>query len=151
MRVARAVANLAIGGVLAVALAVLGGTAAMAEEPTTFVPSATQTIEVVPGEAVTITVELVEDQSATNDNVDVAVTEVTTDVTTAALRCGENVTYGDDTYFTLTYYNCSSVSIKLKPDYFFVDGTCKVVKPYGSASWIIRVTVANYYAGMVSC
>jgi hypothetical protein len=151
MRVARDVANLAIGGVLAAALAVFGGTAAMAEEPATSVPSATQSIEVVPGEAVTITVELVEDQSATNDNLDAAVTEVTTDVTTAALRCGENVTYGDDNYFTLTYYNCSSVSIKLKPDYFFVDGTCKVVTPYGSTSWIIYVNVGNSYIKMISC
>ncbi|TFD72737.1 hypothetical protein [Cryobacterium gelidum] len=98
MRVARAVAKLAIGGVLAV----FGGTAAMAAELAKSVPSATQSIEVVPGEAVTITVGLVEDQSATNDNLDAAVAEVTTDVTTAALRCGENVTYGDDSYFTLT-------------------------------------------------
>ncbi|WP_104131237.1 hypothetical protein [Cryobacterium sp. M91] len=128
-----------------------GGTAAMAEEPATFVPSATQSIEVVPGEAVTITVELVEDQSATNDNLDAAVTEVTTDVTTAALRCGENASYGGDNYFTLTWYNCSSVSIKLKPDYFFVDGTCKVVTPYGSTSWIIHVNVGNSYIGMISC
>ena len=82
MRVARGVANLAIGGVLAAALAVFGGTAAMAEEPTTSVPSATESSEVVPGEAVTITVELVEDQSATSDNLDVAVTEVTTEGTT---------------------------------------------------------------------
>ncbi|TFD69035.1 hypothetical protein [Cryobacterium sp. Hb1] len=102
MRVARDVANLAIGGVLAAALAVFGGTAAMSAEPAASVPSVTQSIEVVPGEAVTITIELVEDQAATNDNLDVAVTEVTTDVTRAALRCGENVRYGDDNCFTLT-------------------------------------------------
>lgn len=151
MRIAREMAKLAIGGVLAATLVVTGGTAALAEDGTTSEPSATQSIEVVPGEAVTITVEFDEDQPVTSEVLDSAVTEVTADVSTAALRCGENVSNVSDGGFTLTYYNCSSVSIRLKPDYFLVDGTCKVVSPYGTASWYISVSVPNSYVGLISC
>lgn len=114
-------------------------------------PALTSSIEVVPGEAVSLTVEFAGDQPLTSDQIDAAVAEVTSELVPAALACGENVSNVSDDGFTLTYYNCSSVSIRLKPDYFLVDGTCKVVSPYGTTSWDISVELINSYVGMVRC
>jgi hypothetical protein len=151
MRLARGAAKLAISGVLATAMAVVGGTAAMADDGATTEPATTSSIEVVPGEAVSLTVEFAGDQPLTSDQIDAAVAEVTSELVPAALACGENVSDIEDDSFTLTYYNCSSVSIRLKPDYFFVDGTCKVVSPYGTTIFYISVNVGNSYHGLIRC
>lgn len=151
MRLARGGAKLVISGLLTAALVVAGGTAATADDGAPPEPAATSPVEVAPGEAVSVTVELTEDQPLTSNQMDAAVAEVASEIGATALDCGENVSNVDDDGFTLTYYNCQSVSIKLKPDYFWVDGACKVVTPYGTTSWYISVTVGNSYVGMISC
>lgn len=69
MRLARATAKLAIGGVLAGALMMVGGTAAMAQESPNSKSGVTQSIEMT---------------------TDAVVAKATNDVTAFALDCGEN-------------------------------------------------------------
>jgi len=50
---------------------------------------------------------------------------------------------------TIRYYNCSSIAVKLRPQFkLFPDGACKVVSPYAVQEW----DSSGLWTGkMVSC
>lgn len=135
----------AIGLAVASALILAGTTSALANEQAPEI----ETVEVAAGEAIVVTVEVGASQPGDAGTIVDVHEEVPV---TAALVCGWNVSDTTSTGYTYTYYNCSSVAISLKPDYIFVDGSCRTATPYGTAWWYISINALNPFTGnMIPC